>query len=52
MIKPKIRGTSPNALLKVVSRELLPLEMYVEIANQKFQEALEERGASGGSINT
>jgi hypothetical protein len=33
-------------------QELLPLEMYVEIANQKFQEALEERGASGGSINT
>jgi hypothetical protein len=42
---------SPDTL-KVVSRELLPLEMYVEIANQKFQEALEERGASGGSINT
>ena len=34
-------GKMSSETLKVVSRELLPLSMYVEIANKKFQEALD-----------
>jgi hypothetical protein len=34
-------GVIPSETLDVVSRELLPLEMYIEIGNQKFQELLE-----------
>ena len=34
-------GEMSDETLKVVSRELLPLEMYVEIVNQRFQEALD-----------
>ena len=34
-------GRMSPETLKVVSRELLPLEMYVQIGNQRFQEALD-----------
>jgi hypothetical protein len=34
-------GRMSRDTLKVVSRDLLPLEMYVQILNQRFQEALE-----------
>jgi multimeric flavodoxin WrbA len=34
-------GRMSRDTLKVVSRDLLPLEMYVQIINQRFQEALE-----------
>jgi multimeric flavodoxin WrbA len=34
-------GRMSPETLKVVSRELLPLEMYVQIINQNFQEALD-----------
>ena len=34
-------GKMSPETLKVVSRELLPLEMYVQIVNQRFQEALD-----------
>lgn len=34
-------GKMSAKTLKVVSRELLPLEMYVEIVNQRFQEELD-----------
>ena len=30
--------------LKIVSRELLPLDMYVQNANQRFQQALDALG--------
>ena len=36
-------GKMSLEILNGVSRELLPLEMYVEIVNQKFQEALDSR---------
>ena len=31
---------SPETL-KIVSRELLPLEMYMQVINQRFREALD-----------
>ena len=34
-------GKMSPETLKVVSRELLPLEMYTQIINQRFQEALD-----------
>lgn len=34
-------GRMSPETLKVVSRELVPLEMYIQIANQRFQEALD-----------
>jgi multimeric flavodoxin WrbA len=34
-------GKMSDETLKVVSRELLPLDMYVEIVNQRFQEELD-----------
>jgi multimeric flavodoxin WrbA len=45
-------GRMSPETLKVVSRELLPLKMYMEIANRKFQEALDESGVSGKSLTT
>lgn len=35
----EISRMSPETL-KVVSRELVPLEMYIQIGNQSFQKAL------------
>jgi hypothetical protein len=37
-------GRMSAETLKVVSRELLPLEMYVQVGNQRFQEALDALG--------
>ena len=37
-------GRMSPETLKVVSRELLPLDMYVQNANQAFERALDGRG--------
>jgi len=39
--QPVEDGRISPETLRVVSRELLPLEMYVQIINQEFQEALD-----------
>lgn len=40
-------GVISHAVLNTISRELMPLDMYVELVNQKFKQALESVGAGG-----
>jgi hypothetical protein len=39
-------GTLPVELLRAVSRELMPRQMYLDVANQRFRETLQHLPAA------